>query len=199
VTSVEEAGRGTVYNIAVATDESYIADGAIVHNCQPASTSGRREGAADHRWLWGETLRVIAEVRPRWVVLENPTGLTSLVQPAVRSELESDTVARVEEDYHITRILESLEEAGYAVQVFVLPACAVGAPHRRDRVWIVGNTQRGRWEGNDGGRAESVLEDRPETAADTSSAEQQRYHTGELCQPAWGRAGVGREDIRQAD
>ncbi len=89
--------------------------------CQPASCAGKRGGHNDDRWLWEETFRVIAETKPQWVILENVAGLLSL---------ESGVVF----DY----LLSDLEAQGYEVQAFIIPACAVNAPHRRDRVWIVG-------------------------------------------------------------
>jgi DNA (cytosine-5)-methyltransferase 1 len=90
--------------------------------CQPYSAAGKRKGKDDDRHLWPEMLRVIREVRPRWVVGENVFGLTTWDGGVVLEEVCAD-----------------LEAEGYAVQPFILPACAVGAPHRRDRVWIVAN------------------------------------------------------------
>jgi DNA (cytosine-5)-methyltransferase 1 len=88
--------------------------------CQPFSTAGKRNGKSDDRYLWPEMLRVIREVRPAWVVGENVAGLLSMDGGSVFEE-----------------ICASLENEGYEVQSFVIPAIAVGAPHRRDRVWIV--------------------------------------------------------------
>jgi DNA (cytosine-5)-methyltransferase 1 len=93
--------------------------------CQPASCAGKRGGHNDDRWLWEETFRVIAEVKPRWCILENVAGLLSLEQGVVF-------------DY----LLTELENQGYETQTFCLPACAVNAPHRRDRVWIVAHQQQ---------------------------------------------------------
>lgn len=88
--------------------------------CQPFSVAGQRKGQTDDRALWGEMLRVIREIRPAWVVGENVAGIISM---------ELDTV------------LADLEGIGYTCQAFVIPACAVNALHRRDRVWIVANSQ----------------------------------------------------------
>jgi DNA (cytosine-5)-methyltransferase 1 len=92
--------------------------------CQPFSTAGRRKGTEDDRYLWPEMLRVIREFHPRWVVGENVGGLISWNGGMVLEQVCAD-----------------LEREGYAVQAFVIPAVAVGAPHRRDRVWIVANAK----------------------------------------------------------
>lgn len=88
--------------------------------CQPFSAAGQRRGTKDDRFLWPEMLRVISEVRPRWVVAENVAGLVSIDKGLV-----------------LERVFTDLEGEGYQVQPFIIPACAVGAPHRRDRIWIV--------------------------------------------------------------
>ena len=85
--------------------------------CQPFSTAGKRRGKEDDRYLWPEMLRVISEIRPTWVVGENVAGLVSMA---------------------LDTVLSDLENIGYACQAFVIPACAVDAPHRRDRCAIVG-------------------------------------------------------------
>ena len=88
--------------------------------CQPYSTAGKRLGTKDERHLWPEMLRVIRECSPRYVVGENVRGLVGWNGGVVFEEVCVD-----------------LEAEGYSVQSFVLPACAVNAPHRRDRVWFV--------------------------------------------------------------
>lgn len=92
--------------------------------CQPASVAGRRQGTEDDRWLWPETFAVIRRTLPEWVILENVRGLLALERGLVFENL----------------CLE-LEGIGYEVQPIIVPACAVGAPHRRDRVWIVAHAQ----------------------------------------------------------
>jgi DNA (cytosine-5)-methyltransferase 1 len=84
--------------------------------CQPYSHAGKRMGNEDDRALWPQMFRVIKEVRPDWVLGENVAGLISMALDGVLSDLES---------------------AGYTCQPIVLPACAINAPHRRDRVFIV--------------------------------------------------------------
>jgi DNA (cytosine-5)-methyltransferase 1 len=88
--------------------------------CQPYSNAGKRLGKADERHLWPEMLRIIRETQPLYVVGENVSGLISWNDGMVFEEVQAD-----------------LEAEGYEVQPFVLPACAVNAPHRRDRVWFV--------------------------------------------------------------
>jgi DNA (cytosine-5)-methyltransferase 1 len=87
--------------------------------CQPASVAGKRKGTADDRWLWPEAIRILDEVRPTWAIFENPCGILSLEQGVVFEDL-----------------LSQMEGEGYEVWPIIIPACAVNAPHRRDRVWI---------------------------------------------------------------
>lgn len=113
--------------------------------CQPFSAAGKRKGADDDRYLWPEMLRVIDEVKPRWVVGENVAGLISMVQPGDEVTVESgrtlfdedytETVLRNE--YVIETVCKDLEHIGYTVQPVVIPACATGAPHKRERVWFI--------------------------------------------------------------
>lgn len=117
--------------------------------CQPFSVAGKRRGAADDRYLWPEMLRVVSELRPTWVVGENVAGILTMEQPGAVSGVEGRNVSILQDQilYEATwsrqknlllpQLLGSLEGIGYDVQVFVFPACAVGAPHRRDRVFIV--------------------------------------------------------------
>lgn len=112
--------------------------------CQPFSVAGKRKGAEDNRYLWGEMLRAIRQIQPTWVVGENVNGILSMVQPGTETKmgrtddlLEENYIYRKEQQFTIDAICEDLESAGYSVQPFVIPACAVRAPHRRDRVWII--------------------------------------------------------------
>lgn len=94
--------------------------------CQPFSVAGQRRGKEDDRYLWPEMLRVISEIRPTWVIGENVAGIVSM---------ELDTV------------LSDLEAIGYACQALIIPACAVDAPHRRDRCAILAHTGSPRLQG----------------------------------------------------
>jgi DNA (cytosine-5)-methyltransferase 1 len=88
--------------------------------CQPYSNAGKRLGKADERHLWPQMLRAIREIQPSWVVGENVRGLTNWNGGLVFDEVQTD-----------------LENQGYEVLPFLLPACSVNAPHRRDRIWFI--------------------------------------------------------------
>lgn len=112
--------------------------------CQPFSLAGRRAGAEDDRYLWPEMLRAIREIQPTWIVGENVNGIITMVQPSQDSEVgcggslfEENHTIRAEQSFTLEEICQNLEHEGYSVQPIVIPACAVGAPHRRDRVWII--------------------------------------------------------------
>ena len=95
--------------------------------CQPFSVAGKQLGAEDDRALWPEMLRVIREVAPRWVIGENVSGIIPM---------------------ELDKVLSDLEGEGYTCWTLVLPACAVDAHHRRDRVWVLAHSKR--WSGREG-------------------------------------------------
>ena len=116
--------------------------------CQPFSYAGRRRGAEDDRYLWPSMYRAIDEIQPTWVVAENVAGILTMVEQGEVSKVAGtaslfdafdDLRGRYElrETFTLQRICSDLESHGYAVQPVLVPACAVGAPHRRDRVFIV--------------------------------------------------------------
>ena len=94
--------------------------------CQPYSAAGKRLGKEDERHLWPQMLRAIREIEPRWVIGENVYGLVSWNEGLVFEEVQVD-----------------LENEGYEVQPYILPAASVNAPHRRDRVWFVAKYTNG--------------------------------------------------------
>jgi DNA (cytosine-5)-methyltransferase 1 len=99
--------------------------------CQPYSLAGKRKGKDDSRHLWPQMLRIIREVQPTWVVGENVYGLVNWNEGLVFEEVSAD-----------------LENEGYEVQPYILPAVSVGAVHRRDRVWFVARKNASNSNGN---------------------------------------------------
>ena len=116
-------------------------------HCQPFSHAGQRRGEEDDRFLWPEMLRAIQECRPTWVVGENVVGISTMVQQGDIVEVGSQTSLFGETDaFHtyqmrqgfvLDGICTDLERNGYKVQPLAIPACAIGAPHRRMRIFII--------------------------------------------------------------
>lgn len=92
--------------------------------CQPFSVAGKRKGKEDDRYIWPQMLRVIKEVEPAWIVGENVTGIIGMV---------------------LEQVLSDLESSGYNTETFIIPACSIGALHKRDRLWIVAHANGKRW------------------------------------------------------
>ena len=86
--------------------------------CQPFSVAGDQRAKDDPRHLWPEMLRIIKEQKPTWVVGENVSGLVKL---------------------GLDEILDEMEDQGYSTRTFNIPAFSVGAPHQRQRLWIIGH------------------------------------------------------------
>ena len=84
--------------------------------CQPFSTAGARKGESDVRHLWPEMFRIVREAKPTWVVAENVKGHITL---------------------GLDSVLDDLEGAGYSTQTYCIPACSIGAVHRRERLFIL--------------------------------------------------------------
>ncbi len=133
--------------------------------CQGFSIAGLRAGTEDHRFLWPEMRRAYNECKPPWVVCENVTGLLTMadereVSKDVFFKVENSQVVRLQEvDMYsaiyiqqekmlIESICHDLEEDGYDVQTFNIPAAGVEAPHRRERVWIVAYSDSNGWQRN---------------------------------------------------
>jgi len=89
--------------------------------CQPYSVAGKQKGTRDDRYLWPEMFRVIKEVQPTFVIAENVRGLINIQDGMV-----------------FETVCSNLESEGFEIQTFIIPAAGVGAPHKRERVWIVG-------------------------------------------------------------
>lgn len=94
--------------------------------CQPVSVAGKQLGKADERWMWGECLRVVATLCPRFFVAENPAALLS------------DDGGRT-----FAGLVAAIQAAGYGVQWRVLAAGDFGAPHRRERLFLVARKNSG--------------------------------------------------------
>ena len=117
--------------------------------CQPFSYAGKRGGQDDQRYLWPEMLRVINEVRPTWVIGENVAGIGTMVEQCRIIDMGSETslfeksggIHRYSAEFTFTieRICKDFESIGYSIQPLLIPACAVGAPHRRDRIFFIAN------------------------------------------------------------
>jgi len=106
--------------------------------CQPFSVAGKRKGKEDDRYLWPEMFRVISKARPCWILAENVPGIFHMALDTVLADLEGE---------------------GYTTGTFIIPACGLNAPHRRNRIWIIGystiNGHSGRREKARGAKRES--------------------------------------------
>lgn len=109
--------------------------------CQPFSTAGSRKGDKDDRYLWPEMLRVISELQPTWVVGENVAGIVSMAQSGCEIKMETETAVLKDFEMVLETIRLDLDRIGYESQPILIPACAVGARHRRDRIFILGHSK----------------------------------------------------------
>lgn len=100
--------------------------------CQPFSAAGVRRGTSDDRYLWPQMLKVIRITQPTWIIAENVRGLLTWEQGLV-----------------VEQVCLDLEALGYDVQPLIIPALAVNAPHRRDRIWFIAHS-------NGSGRSGSI-------------------------------------------
>ena len=87
--------------------------------CQPFSHAGKRLGHEDDRHIWPYLLQIVAQKRPAWCCFENVYGHVSM---------------------GLDQVLLDLETQGYASRTFIIPACGIDAPHRRDRVFVIAHT-----------------------------------------------------------
>jgi len=133
--------------------------------CQPASLVGKRRGTSDERWMWPDTLRIIRELEPRYAILENPRAIISL---------EGGSAFR--------GILGAFADLGYDVQWDVVSASALGAGHRRERLWILAShANRPRLEGHarngqSSGRAEARRHPAPQNLREREITSEKWYH-----------------------
>ena len=131
--------------------------------CQPFSVAGERRGAEDDRHLWPEMFRLVQELRPTWVIGENVAGHINM---------------------GLDEVLADLETEGYTARTFVIPACAVDAHHRRDRVWTVAHTSSGYGRDSESviGRQDNEAERSQDTNTIAGSSEDVAYTNGSQCQ-----------------
>lgn len=111
--------------------------------CQPFSVAGKRRGQDDDRYLWDETIRVVAETKPKWFVGENVEGIVNINNGLVLRQVQTD-----------------LEKEGFQVQCLIIPASGIGAWHQRKRVWIIANSERERlqrWRGEESNKNKDRL------------------------------------------
>lgn len=161
--------------------------------CQPFSIAGVRKGKQDNRNLWPEMFRIVSLARPAWVIAENVTGLITLA---------------------LDDVLTDLEGAGYAARTLVIPAAGIGAPHRRDRLWIIATDtnsehlrnhqqrQARRWDDvQDSGQTEFADDGEPGTLANTDGGrcEGQRIAEPAGLESAHGSVVDGLCEIRELD
>lgn len=119
--------------------------------CQPYSQAGKRRGKDDPRHLFPEMLRAIQEIQPSYVVGENVRGITNWNGGLVFDEVQAD-----------------LEAEGYEVLPFLLPACGINAPHRRDRIWFIAHSDGAGKRNNTGGIGGTTEETRRNSEGNVS-------------------------------
>ena len=136
--------------------------------CQAVSVAGKRKGDKDDRFLWDEFIRAVREIKPAWIVAENVYGILSMVESGETPhvEREDSLFGEIDEEgewvsqrYVLYNILSEIENEGYETLPIVIPACAVGAPHERKRVWIIchrvdADAEGEPWEPRDGGEGD---------------------------------------------
>jgi DNA (cytosine-5)-methyltransferase 1 len=138
--------------------------------CQPFSIAGKRRGQEDDRYLWPEVVRCLDTLRPTWFLGENVPGLINLALDQVCTDLES---------------------LGYTVWPVCVPACAVDAPHQRQRVWIVAHNHT-EWESQSKGTEQNQRGRTRNGSEDVADANHERLpqSESESCQEWTSRASV---------
>ena len=120
-----------ISDIRTVKGEDYETDGVTIISggfpCQPFSQAGKRKGTDDDRYLWDETLRVVAETKPEWFIGENVEGIINIQDGLV-----------------LRSVQDGLEREGFQVQCLVIPGSSIGAWHQRKRVWIIAYSDNNR-------------------------------------------------------
>ena len=114
--------------------------------CQPFSVAGQRRGEEDERNIWRFVFEIVKRKHPTWCVFENVYGHIAM---------------------GLDQVLHDMESEGYSTQTFVVPACSLNAPHKRDRLWIVGNSE------HDGSLASKIRRGNQETSRGASQGQNQ--------------------------
>jgi DNA (cytosine-5)-methyltransferase 1 len=143
--------------------------------CQPFSVAGQRKGKDDDRYLWEEMLRVVAEIKPTYVVGENVTGIIGLALDTVLSDLETQ---------------------GYTTETFIIPACSKNAWHRRDRVWIVAYANSIGWQDEQKENGKSLCNRERNNPIKEQGRGQQQCKTGKSSAVFPDTESIGREQPR---
>jgi DNA (cytosine-5)-methyltransferase 1 len=150
--------------------------------CQPFSVAGSRKGTDDNRHLWPEMFRIIKEFKPRWIIGENVRGIVSIQDGLVFETVCTD-----------------LESEGYEVQTFNIPAVGVGAPHKRERIWIVANSRcsiRGKQSSRNSESIGSGTFEKTERSTDTSEITRSSTGTEIMANTESKRTGENNERLR---
>jgi len=145
--------------------------------CQPFSVAGKRKGKGDDRYLWPEMFQVIKTLRPRWVIVENVTGIVNMALEDICTDLETED---------------------YEVQAFIIPACSVNAPHRRDRIWIIAHRNSERQLQQEGTLEEQrrrIGDNNKQNAADSDNSRSRTSRDGDNRE--WQEKNKGQERFSQ--
>lgn len=158
--------------------------------CQSVSVAGKRMGTRDDRFLWGDTIRALAEIRPTWFTFENVAGIESMVESVPTVEMEEKTgldekggcvyTGKSTKLGVLYGIIKEAEIQGYSVQIFNIPACAIGAPHERKRVWIVGHLANS---GHTGAEIQCKRSDAVLSERDASDSQSKQVGRSQFKQP----------------
>lgn len=156
---------GDIANVPAGIEADIITAG---FPCQPYSCAGKRLGAEDDRAIWPLVIDVVRRVKPHWCVFENVAGFVEMA---------------------LDDVLSDLEKEGYQTGAVVLPACAVDAPHRRDRVWIVAHSDGCGWNPQSlfgtvgiGGKNNAHIEQSSKAMADADRSGLEGRSGNELCE-----------------
>jgi DNA (cytosine-5)-methyltransferase 1 len=150
--------------------------------CQPFSVAGKQRGEEDDRHIWPQIFTIVRAKRPNWCVFENVPGHINLGLNQVLSDLE--------------------DKAGYAVQTFVVPACAVNAPHRRDRLWIIAHANsQGEPDGtiNEQRMVGNTSDDRRNWGATQAGRERAQDFTKQSQSGVRGKSGTSSQNVADTD